>query len=142
MGIADQRRRLLILAEKLTRPEPPQKADVQYLTDCLVRIGKGEDANEVFGLKRGAGQKEEDERRRRDLSMFMHLVRGMVDDGWDVEPACNKVAEICQEEKFPGPKYDGAYLRKCWYMYEHMRSDIRTPCDEDFPYLGLPYEQD
>lgn len=134
MGIADQRRRLLILGENLTHPEPPEQAHIQYIADCLVRIGKGEDANEVFDLKRGAGQKKEDERRRRDLSMFMHLIRGMVDDGWDVESACNKVAEITQKEEFLGPKYDGAYLRKCWYIYEHMRSDIRDPWHDDFPY--------
>ena len=136
MGIADQRRRLLLMAQELTRPEPPEKAVVQYLTDCLVRIGKGEDANVVFGLKRGAGQKEEDERRRQDLSMLMHLVRGMVDAGLNVEAACNKVAELCQVKKFPGPDYDGAYLRQCWYKYKHMQSDIRTTWDDDFPYSG------
>lgn len=134
MGVSDQRRRLLMLAENLTRTEPPEQAEIQYLTNCLVRIANGEDANEVFDLVRGRGHRESDEWKRKQLSLYLHLVRGLVDDGWSVDAACREVAGRIAESGETEVGYDADYLRQCWYNYRHMQSNLRTPYDDDYPY--------
>ena len=145
----DIRRALNLLSQQIAAGAADPLTDAQrtYLSAILFRISKGEDANEVLGLKRGRGDSEKDETARQRLSLILHWVAGQVDpaDGgqaMSIEDAC----ELAQTTIVPAAKrmypgaddtaYDVEYLARRWSepSFKHLRSPLRGPYDPDFPY--------
>ena len=134
MGPSDNRRVYGDLARQLASGMQLMTEQRTFLVKCFQRMAAGEDANEVFDLKFGRGQRSADEAGRQTVSLLLHLVASYVQEGVAVEPACEKVSEIAQRLPGDGSAYDADYLRKCWYKYPHMQSPGRTLYDPDFPY--------
>lgn len=108
-------------------------ADREYIASCLKRISDGEDSDAVFELKRGRGQKKQNDESLKTLSFLLHLVATHVTEGVAIEHACSVVSEVAQRRP-DGPAYDADYLRQCWHRYPHMQSPERSQWDDDLPY--------
>jgi hypothetical protein len=145
----DIRRALNLLSQQIAAGAADPLTDAQrtYLSAILFRISKGEDANEVLGLKRRRGNSEKDETARQRLSMILHWVAGQLnpaDGGQALSLAA--ACELAQttivpaaKSMFPGADdtaYDVEYLMRRWHepAYKHLRSPLRGPYDPDFPY--------
>ncbi len=138
MNIADNRRILKDLGQKIIAQEPLLDAEMLLIARALTKIGDGVDANEAFGVKYGRGKKLADEKSRQRLSAALHMISALVDEGMEVDPACNHVSAALQANSHKsgasGPMYDARYLYNCWFENAHMRSLDRTIYDPDFPY--------
>jgi hypothetical protein len=148
---------MLALAYQLESNQPLSPEQRSFLSFAFYRIGTGEDANKVLGLKLQPGQKLKDLISRRRLSYILHFIACAMnpdpysnDKAMDIEAACewakdNLVPEA--KKKFPGAddnEYDVEYLLRCWTApeYEHMRSCERQWFDADFPYYFPPTKKD
>lgn len=73
MSPRNQRKRFLAIAEQIRNGSPPINKDLlAYIAEAFERIGQGEDANSVLGLKYGRGQKKEDEISLEQRSLILH----------------------------------------------------------------------
>jgi hypothetical protein len=148
VSIADQRRRLLLLAQKLGRGKL-SKLDKSYLCEVLNRIGSGEVPDKVLGLRRTRGQKASDEHARRRMSLILHWVAGRIapepgshKKAISIEKACEEALDTivpAAKRMYPGAddrEYDAQYLVRCWGAgeYTHMRKLERAWTDDDNPY--------
>ena len=157
MSPLDHQRALLDLAYQLSSHEPLLPEQINFLSIVLYRIGNGEDANKVLGVKLKPGQKLKDVIARRRLSFILHWIAcainpdpGSTEKAMSVEAACELAShEIVPKAKmiFPGADdndYDVEYLLRCWTApeYEHLRSCERQWFDSDFPYYFPPNNKD
>jgi hypothetical protein len=141
----DYRKRLARIAEQLWADMPLEESERTYIADALKQIAHGTDANAALGVKFGRGQKEKDARAREKMSVILHMIAALVEEGEEadeqltVEAACKHVMPIaCQLFGDPdGERYDVDYLKKCWYEYDHMRDVVRSTADPDFPYSDI-----
>lgn len=138
MNILENCRILRDLSSKIHFQQPLLDEEMQFIAIALGRIGNGEDANIAFGVKYARGRKLSDELDRQRLSVALHMVSALVDEGLRVDTACNQVSWALQANIFDngadGPAYDGRYLYNSWSKYPHMRRLDRTIYDADFPY--------
>ena len=135
---SDVRRYLGGLANKLIDNSPLRDDERTFLANCLGCISAGESADEVFGLKRGPGQKQADVERRRRWSLILWWIEAAIrpiseeGKGYSRTKAFEKAHELFQNaDGIP----DVSEIKEAWYnsAYEHMRSPVRTPFDPDSP---------
>jgi hypothetical protein len=157
MNPLDHQRAMLDLAYQLNSNQPLSPEQISFLSIAFYRIGTGEDANKVLGLKLPPGQKLKDLISRRRLSYILHFIAGAMNpDPYSTEKAMNLEAacELANIEAVPRAKkifpgaddndYDAEYLLRCWHepKYKHMRSYERHWFDSDFPYYFFPKDKD
>lgn len=148
----DHQRFLLELSYQLDRGDALSEDQRRFLALVLYRVGRGEDANAVLGLKFGQGQSRTKAIARARMSMILHWVACAVspDPGsptktMSVEDACSQAVDTIvpfAKAMYPGSDdhaYDSEYIMRCWGnpKYAHMRSTVRGMLDPDFPY-GSP----
>lgn len=138
MNVLDNRRIFKDLGQKIIAREPLLDDEMLLMARALIQIGDGIDANEAFGVKYGRGKKLADEKGRQRLSAALHMVSALVDEGMEVDPACNHVSAALQANSYKSgaswPIYDARYLYNCWFENAHMRKLDRIIYDPDFPY--------
>lgn len=146
MNPLDNRKRLIAFAEKMSNQTPPSEAEYAFLKNAFYRIGNGEDANYVLGVKFGRGQSLSDAKQRQALSFIIMWIESAIQPvdgenpglGYSVSEACEKAAPVLR--KMLGvedtDKYDAEYIRQCYYKkeFEHMRSETRGVFDRDSPF--------
>lgn len=81
MSVRARQRALLRLAEQIDGGTPLTENQLKWLSGVCARIGRGESADEVLGLKRERGRSDADERAREVLDMALHVVGGAIDQG-------------------------------------------------------------
>lgn len=156
MSPLDHQRAMLDLAYQLNSNQPLSPEQISFLSIVFYRIGTGEDANKVLGLKSQPGQKLKDVIARRRLSFILHLIAcainpdpNSIEKAMSIEAACDwahqEVVPLAKK-MFPGAddnEYDVEYLLRCWTepKYKHMRSCERHWFDSDFPYYFLPRDK-
>ncbi len=141
----DYRKLLARIAKQLSADLPLKKSERTYLADALQKISRGVDANAALGVKFGRGQKEKDARAREKMSVILHMIAALVEEGEEgdeqltVEAACEHVMPSARKlfGDPDGERYDADYLKKCWYEYVHMRDVVRITADPDFPYSDI-----
>ena len=142
MDHLDKQRILVALARQIGRREELSESQFDYLYAVLSRIGNGEDANEVLGVRPTRGRSDKDAISRRKLSFILHWIAAAIDgpDGYTVEQACEKaMTEVVPvaNRAWGNPnnfEYDAAYLRKKWYAEREMQDVNRSFFDHAFPY--------
>lgn len=137
----EQRRRILRFAQSLERGEQPTTEQVVWLTQVLHDIGEGRDANEALGLKGGRGKKLVDAVSRERMSMALHLVAQLREEGVDPNIAFKEGVKLLRQlHGLPPDDSDDRYsidtLRRSWDRYPHMQSPIRRTGERDFPYVA------
>lgn len=149
MSHLDHARGLRMLGMTLYRGDELLDEERQFLAVALLRISRGEDANEVLGLKLGRGIKKNDAIARQRMSFILQMVQCFMypdpnsdEQDMTLEQACRKAKhEVLPVAKklFPGKerrRYTADYIQRCHSSpeYEHMRSPTRTWVDDDYPY--------
>jgi hypothetical protein len=138
MAVLKNRKTLKAFAHKIFAQQALLDDEMLLVARALEAIGDGADANRAFGVKFGRGQKPSDNERRQHLSAVLHIVSAFVDEGMDVEPACNLVADKLSNNIYlsgaPTPEYEANYLYRAWYKHKHLQALDRTVGDADFPY--------
>jgi len=149
MSYLDNRRTLGALAYRVFRLEKLSKEEASYLGIVLGRIARGEDANDVLGVRPQRGQSHEDAISQQRMSLILHWVAAAIelipdDNGkkLTVQEACEKAMDTIVPfaiQMFPSkksPTYDAEYLQRRWSspVCRHMRSPVRKFFDPDFPY--------
>ncbi len=158
MSYLDNRRRLLDLAKQIDSGAVLSEEQKGFLAYALSRIGAGEDANEVLGVRLMRGQKLSDVIARQRMSLILHWVAGAIQPDPDSNERAMSVEAACElavktivpfaKAMFPGAEdwqYDVEYLMRCWSEpdYAHLRSPGRGWFDTDYPYqAGKPNPQD
>jgi hypothetical protein len=153
MSYFDNQRILRELGRQIESDAPLSDDQKRFLAIALYRIGTGEDANKVLGVRPQRGQKLSDVVARRRMSLILHWVAGAIEPDpestskpMSVEDACALAVTTivpAAKAKFPGSdnrKYDVEYITRCWSepAYAHMRSPDRGWFDPDFPYYPAP----
>ena len=149
MSYLDNLRGLRMLGMTLYEGKELLDEEKRFLAIALLRIARGEDANEVLRLKLGRGKKEKDVIARKRMSFILHIVECFMfpepaskKQVMSLEDACYKAKnEIVPIAKrlYPGAdktRYTAEYIQRCnsSHDYKHMRSPLRRWTDEDFPY--------
>jgi hypothetical protein len=142
MNHLDNQRILGDLARQIEHGEQLSEAQLNYLRESFARIGNGEDANAVFGVRPTRGKSEKDAISRLKHSLILHWMACAIDgpDGLSVSQASEKAMEIVvpiADELFGNSDnftYDAAYLRKLWYENPDMQNLDRGIFDHAFPY--------
>jgi hypothetical protein len=146
MDHLDKQRMLAALGRQIHRREELSDSQLDYLQVVLSRIGNGDDANEVLGVRSTRGRSKKDAISRRKLSFILHWIACATYEDED-EPArytVEKACEVAMTEVVPvanrvwgNPdnfEYDAAYLRKKWYAEREMQNRDRSFLDHAFPY--------
>ena len=145
MNHLDRRRILKVLARQMERGEQLTEAQLNYLGQALARIGNGEDANVVLGVRATRGQSDKDAISRQKHSLILHWMAGAIDgpDGVNVmrasEQAMDQIVPLAHKT-FGNPDnsvYDAEYLRKMWYENTEMQKLDRNVFDHAFPYSDI-----
>ncbi len=149
MSYLDNRRRLKMLSIALKKRDGLLKEERHYLSAALIRIAQGEDANQVFEVKRRRGIKDKDALARIRMSFILSFVQSFMypnpasnEQEMPLEDACIKAAEEIvpvARTLYPGNDqvtYNSEYIQRCHSdpKYRHMRTPVRTWLDDDFPY--------
>ena len=135
MNPLDHLKRIKAFTEQLKNKQPLTAEQYQYLANVFERIGNGEDANKVLGVKYDVGQNETKAEARQSISFALHWIANAIlptaDEGlgYTLDQA---FAEA--ENHFPDLSYD--MLRKYWYQPDkkHMQNPSRGTFDPDSPY--------
>ena len=75
-----QRRLLGQLADRIESNEILRVVDREYIVGTLRQLSQCDDANKVFGLKKGKGKKTVDDKKRKNLSALFHWMKGAMAD--------------------------------------------------------------
>jgi hypothetical protein len=137
----EQRRRILRFARSLDRGDQPTTEQVVWLTQVLRDIGEGRDANEALGLKGGRGKKRGDAVSRERMSVALHLVAQLREEGVDHENAFEQGTKYLRQLHGLAPddrdeRYSVETVRSYWNRNKHLQSAIRQTGEKDFPYRG------
>ena len=137
--VKNQRKQFQALSKQLVNGGPLSKEQVSYFARVFKRIGDGEDANLVLGLKYSAGRSEVDELSRQDLALKFHLVMTYIekDNGNEltVTEALQKVSELSKmSNSLKQVEYSS--LKRRWYdkKWSHLKLLVYSPLDVDSPY--------
>jgi len=142
MNHLDNQRILGDLARQIEHGEQLSEAQLNYLRKSFARIGNGEDANSVFGVRPTRGKSKKDAISRQKHSFILHWMACAIDgpDGLSVSQACEiamtKLAPLAHE-LFGNPDnalYDAEYLRKLWYDNPELQKLDRNIFDDSFPF--------
>jgi len=137
--VKNQRKQFQALSKQLANSGLLTKEQVSYFARVFKRIGDGEDANEVLGLKYSAGRSEVDELSRQDLALKFQLVMTYIekDNGNEltVTQALEEVSKISQSNNSLRP-VEYSSLKRRWYdkKYKHLKKLEVSPLDVDSPY--------
>jgi len=149
MSHLDNLRGLRLLGMTLYEGKALLDEEKKFLAIVLLRIARGEDANEVLGVKLRRGKKEKDVIARQRMSFILQMVECFMlpesdsqKQGMSLEEACYKAKDEIvpiAKKRYPGAdktRYTAGYIQRCHSSpeYKHMRSPIRTWADDDFPY--------
>ena len=151
-----QRRRLGQLADRIELNEILRVEDRDYVVGTLRQLFEGADANEVFGLKKGKGEKTADQIKRKNLSALFHWMMGATEKaphghGLNATEAIEAASALSNSETYrcakknlvlePGTPnlfkpISPENLRKAWYKkdYKHLKKIEIDEGDRDFPY--------
>lgn len=135
----EQRRRILRFARKLGKGVQPTTEQVVWLTQVLLEIGEGRDANEALGLKGARGKKRGDAVSRQRMSRALHWVAGALAEGIDPEEAFDGGAKHLRQlhglaHDDPDDRYSVETVRRYWNRYKPLQSPVRVAGEKDFPY--------
>jgi hypothetical protein len=147
MSHLDNRRILGALGYRVLKREKLSEEEASYLGIVLGRIARGEDANQVLGVRPAKGRTDAGAVARKRLSWILSWIAAKTEPDangrkMSIEDACasavNSVVPVAKQ-MFPGADsraYDADYLMRCWSepKYKHMRTSKRSFYDEDFPY--------
>jgi hypothetical protein len=141
----DRQRILRVLARQIERGEQLSAAQLNYLGKAFARIGNGEDANRVLGVRATRGKSDKDAISHQKHSLILHWMAGAIDgpDGLSVSQACEIAMTTLvplAHEIFGNPDnsvYDAEYLRKMWYENTEMQKLDRNVFDHAFPYNDI-----
>lgn len=136
MSVRARQRALRRLAEQINGGTPLTEEQLKWLSGVCARIGRGESADEVLGLKRIRGQSEADERAREVLDMALHVVGGAIDDGMSEADAYDVGARWQRIQHGLAPddlddRYSVENLRRMGRKYPEKLRPVRTTGDED-----------
>ncbi len=142
----EQRKLLLYLAQQIRNGLALTKEQSEYLASCFERIGNGESADAVFHVKRGRGQKIDNESRRIKMSLVFSFIAQLISPqsedsfgaGMTLIDAFIKAGPLARELMGTDDPnaYSPEYLSKLWNdpSYAHMKTTLRTPLDPDSPF--------
>ena len=151
-----QRRRLGQLADRIELNEILRVVDREYVVGTLRQLCEEADANEVFELKKGKGEKTIDDEKRKNLAALFHWMKGAMADqpdgyGLNATEAIEAASALSNSETYrcakknlvlePGTPnlfkpISPENLRKAWYKknYRHLKKLEIDVSDRDFPY--------
>ena len=151
-----QRRRLGQLADRIELNETLRVVDREYVVGTLRQLSEEADANEVFGLTNGKGEKTIDQIKRKNLAALFHWMMGAMEKlphgyGLNATEAIFAASALSNNETYrcakknlvlePGTPnlfkpVSPENLRKAWYKkdYQHLKKIEIDVGDRDFPY--------
>lgn len=137
MSVRARQRELRRLAEQIDGGTPLTEEQLKWLSGVCARIGRGESADEVLGLKRIRGQSDADERAREVLDMALHVVGGAIDQGmseadaYEIGVRWQRIQHGLVPDDPNDDRYSVENLRRMGRKYPEKLRPVRRTGDED-----------
>ena len=144
MSVSHNRKHLKDLGKRLMRGESLSHEERSYLGIVLARIGDGDSADEVLGLKYAQGRRKTSDDARANLGMIFMWISNAIDPDmsvhqtqpYGVDDAIRKAAQLSADPGYPLFKpISYSSLRKAWYNpgYAILKRTQVSSLSPDFP---------